>query len=253
MKKIFRTMTLIPLAGLLLTACQKSSIQDPGSNEEIAGAANGGQKGGPAPIRVKTVTTGNDVRTYTYDASWRQLGSTSTMYNTIVYDYVSSSLIKYSIYYNSGPLAGSSDLELNSKNLMIKQISPGLTGNYLYNNKKQLISHEVNWTGGDFGVTGYYYTNGNLTSMVNALNSLPNWSKSFTYYMDKPNSLSNDVFGESFRGVESKNLVKTMTSTINGTTSNESYEYEFDADGRVVKKITTKDGVLQPETLYTYY
>lgn len=257
MKKVF-VYTFICVSSLvLITSCSKTDLSNPSEEQQLAQSGNSPEAKGPpasAVVRVKTRTFNGDLRTYTYDASNRSLGSTSVSYNSVTYQYPDASHIHSIIKYPGGSIAGETDYELNSKGLISKATASTLQGFYTYNGKKQLIKHIVNFTNGDIATGDFTYTSGNLTSIQSLTNGSPSWNKTFTYYTNIDNVLSNEVFGESFTGAESKNLVKSMSFVINGgSTTTENYTYEFDAQGRVTKQKVVKNGVLQPDILYTYY
>lgn len=74
------------------------------------------------------------------------------------------------------------------------------------------------------------------------------------YYTDKTNTLTNDNYGRSFLGKSTKNLRKAEDwVTPNGDFSQQFF-YAFDAEGRVVKRVTTLNGEDTSDVrIYAYY
>jgi hypothetical protein len=125
---------------------------------------------------------------------------------------------------------------------------------YLLIIQKKQVESDFYESNGVTGNTTYTYVSGNLDKVtVESSNTSNITTVSFTYYPDKPNVFDNDVFGESFRGVGSKNLVKSRTVESNGVTGTTEYSYDFDLQGRVVKVRTTINGNPQPDVSYSYY
>jgi hypothetical protein len=250
MKKIFIHPMSMLLSILFLAACTKNQL--PVLEEEIAGASNNAKK--PASISlVKTKVQGNDTRTFSYDGKKRLVSSVSTQFNSMFYEYIGKNTVKNSLYYPGGGLAGQTTYTLNNTGLAVTYTAPGIQGSITYNNQKQVTKKEVFFMGGDFSKSDYTYVNDNITQIQNTYNGEPGWSKTFTYYLDKPNTFGNDAYGQTYLGVESKNLLKSMVFIFQGGSVTENYSYEFDEQGRVSKMTTVQNGVLQPDTFFTYY
>jgi hypothetical protein len=253
MKKIFTGASTFLFGLLLFSSCSKTDLTNSSPAEESV-QANAKPPAETSTIRVKTKSMGNDIRTYTYDASGRSLGSTSIVFNSIVYEYPDASHINYTLKYPGGTIASLVVFDLNNKGLVAKANASTLQGFYTYNNKKQLIKHEVNFDNGDVAVGTFTYAGGNLDKVVSVYNGALSWSKTFSYYGNLDNVLGNEEIGESFLGADNKNLLKSSVFTIaGGSTTTENYSYEFDAQGRVSKTMTVKNGVAQPDIIYTYY
>lgn len=258
MKKSINQIAIALLSIFLFIACKKNEVLKPSAAEEIAVAGNA-KKPQPVISKVHTRTTGNDVRTYTYDGMGRQLQSQSSVTNTSVYEY-DGSLVDHKLYYPGGTLSGTTVGQLNSNGLLTTYTSTNangtfaLSGTYSYNAQGQQTGQEVSFVNGDHAVGTFQFQSGNLVDIKSHLNGALSWTKSFTYYGNKVNTLNNEAFGQPYYGTSSKNLVKSMVFTITGgATTTENYDYEFDSQGRVAKVKTVKNGAQQPDILYTYY
>lgn len=247
MKKYFIPVLIAMSA--IISSCQKDMLDDQPLSEEIATAANAA-KPAESPVRVKTKTTGTDIRTYTYNTDGWLVESASNETNTATYSY-SGNTINYSIFYPGGALAMSAIHELNGIGLVTKTTTSSLTGYYTYNLYNQMLTHDVYFANGDVVKGSYYYSDGDLDSIVTTMNGGTYWSKTFTY-INKANLLNNEVFGQGYFGPESKHLVKSMSTIVGGNVTTETYNYKI-MQGKVVKVETIKNGVAQPETYYTYY
>jgi hypothetical protein len=261
MKKILNQITIVLTGLLLFTACKKTELAKPQSpaEEESEVTDYNAKKPQPAISKVHTRTAGNDVRTYTYDNMGRQTQSSSTANNSIVYEY-DGSLVDYWIYYPGGTLAGSTVGQLNNNGLLTSYTSTNpngtfaLSGIYTYNASRQQTGQEVNFSNGDQAIGTFTFQSDNLVSAESHVNGSLSWTKTHTYYLNKQNTLSNEAFGQPYYGTSSKNLVKsTVFTIIGGATTTEEFKYEFDPQGRVTKVKTTKNGVQQPDIIYTYY
>lgn len=246
MKQILLKTTIILSGILFFVACSKENSMPSPVQDEMAAQAS--QKGKP-PIqltRIKTRTIGSIVQTYTYDATGRSLGYTGSA--SLTYEYPDATHVT-EIPQSSGIVHH----ELNNKGLAIKSIvSYGQIFN-TYNAKKQLETQTIKDNSGALQTITFTYVNGNVDKITSVNNfGSADSPQTFTYY-DKLNVLDNDVFGESFRGVGSKDLVKTRTIEIVGTVYVEYYTYEFDSQGRVTKVKRDVNGTPEDDILYTYY
>jgi hypothetical protein len=89
----------------------------------------------------------------------------------------------------------------------------------------------------------YYYTNGNLDSVKRSFTNggAPNIQTDYydQYYLDVPNTLGNDNYGQSYLGKSSKNMLKAardIGTSGGGVQPTTTYDYEFDELGRVIKQ-----------------
>jgi hypothetical protein len=144
--------------------------------------------------------------------------------------------------------------DLNKKGLIEKGTNANEIDYYKYNSKNQLIERFIQGHDGDFDVLTYIYDkDGNLDTLKTGPVGIIASYQTFTYYTDKPNVLNHETFGEGFRGVESKNLVKSIVLHSPNNTSVTDKTYSFDAMGRVAKVSTTHNGNSLPDVSYTYY
>jgi YD repeat-containing protein len=246
-KNLFKTAIMLSTV-VFFAACQKEKTAT--GNNEISEQASA--KGRPQELtRIKTRTIDQDVRTYTYDAAGRSLGYTSN-YGNLTYEYPDATHVIET--------PSASDVmshELNSKGLVIKSVVGAniFQDFYTYNGKKQLTQLFVQDNGGNASIITYTYVNGNLDNQQTTYDGSPSSDVSYTYFTDKANVLDNDVFGESFRGVGSKNLVKSSTTHFEGisTTYVMDYSYVFDPQGRVIKVMRSQNGLALSDINYTYY
>jgi len=100
-------------------------------------------------------------------------------------------------------------------------------------------------------ITTYIYTNGNKTSSTYTEGTYTSLV-TYEYYLDKENTLSDEhLFGMSYRGKSSKNLIKKETYPPSNT-SFTAYTYDYDQDNYVTKLTNTyNDGTTYWET-YSY-
>ncbi len=101
----------------------------------------------------------------------------------------------------------------------------------------------------------------NKASAISAVGSNSVISYTYTYYMDKYNTIAAGSWGGedlnfvniglSFLGKGSKNLVKTLTTTDSSGSTTITYSYEYDSRGRVTAQTWTKDGDTWKK-IYTY-
>ena len=240
------SIALILITGIVFFAACKKENSDLGSqSEEIAtGKAN---KPAP-PTRVKTETSGASVKTYTYNADFNSNG------------WLAGSLSK-NYYYPDGShiIEGGTNIlethyDVNKKGLIEKSTNSNDIAYYKYNSRNQLIERFIQ-SGGDVDVLTYIYNkDGNLDTLkMGPSTDIIASYQTFTYYTDKANILNNETFGEGFRGVESKNLVKSIIMHGNNFTGTTNKTYSFDAMGRVAKVSSTYNGTPLPDVSYTYY
>ena len=250
MKKIANQIPLILLSVFFFTACKKSDLPEaPQPIGEIATV----KPQATVISRVKSRKIGTEITNFTYDGYGRQNQASSNENNSYIYQNGNSS-IKATVYLNNGILYQQYLYLLNSKGLAEKKDGGGYYTNYTYNAKKNLVN-ELTVTG-DGATTEviYTYSQGNITEIKTFYGNIHSQTRTFTYYTDKINSLDNEAFGQSYLGLASKNLVKSMilTSAAGVVLNTQTYEYEFDGQGRVVKKKKFYNGSAWPDELYTY-
>lgn len=183
--------------------------------------------GGLAKVKTYTLATTNGTPvtyTYTYNSDGK-LASELTDVNSGVY------------YSYSGNKITTTDLNgdtlfvytTNSDGYIVIGVDPANTYTYEYNADWNMTNNNGNMaTWGD----------GNRLTANNGVNV-------YTYYTDKTNTVGNENKGQKYFGVDSKNLVHTLTFSNFSTTT---YTYEFDTQNRVTKRLSSNT----TET-YTYY
>ena len=100
----------------------------------------------------------------------------------------------------------------------------------------------------------FFYNNENCDSIRFMANGQHILTIVKEYYLDKPNALKDEAFGNPHYGKSSRNMIKTETY-INPGNSPEpctNFNYEYDSMGRVSKEITSKGNNISIG-LYTYY
>lgn len=184
---------------------------------------------------VKTMTEDSTTTTYTYDADNRIIKSQSTNGHTANVTYTNNTVTITSTN-------GVNTYQLNSNGQATSATVNGNITNFVYNTDGKLI-REV---GSD--TIAYVWTNGNMTQLQTSFGAVLN----HTYYNTGANTLTNANFGMAYINSSSANLLKsTCGATCDITTE---YTYEFDAAGRVAKRVeTSMPGGNSNTTTYTYY
>jgi len=83
----------------------------------------------------------------------------------------------------------------------------------------------------------FTYQNGNLSSVIYSGTTPYNYT--YTYLMDKPNTLGNQNVGIYYLGKDNANLKNTYTNTYGSSTTTYYNSYIFNSDGTVQKLTTT--------------
>lgn len=145
-------------------------------------------------------------------------------------------------------------VQFNSTGLAISEVDSttgsSTSGNTLY------YSYDANGYRTSITAPSYTenitYQNGNMVTAIysGAISS----SYTYTYYMDKPNTLGNQNFGIYFIGKDNANLRKSYTYTNGTNTTTYNYTYDFNADGTVQKQtITMTPSTGSPTTTWQTY
>lgn len=170
------------------------------------------------PVEVYTYTHSSGTITYT-NKSGREQGS----YTINANGRVTTSNITY--YNGPDPTTATS----------------GLMTSYEYNASGYLTKRTVTSASasGSFTTTyTYIWTNGNISNEISVSQSGSTSNTAYTYYTDKSNAFSSLTSLTEFTGPDSKNLVKASSDLSSGSLQ-ESYTYEFDANGKPIKTIVT--------------
>jgi hypothetical protein len=209
----------------------------------------------PGLTRMKTQTSGATIYTYFYDSQGRAVKMENSNGSRKEYEYAAGKVTRK--YYNtSGVYQYSIIEELNADGYTFHSTysnQPTWEYLYTYNPDKTMTKQIVNANGTI--VKDYFWSNGNLDSVrLSSQNGTWNYTSVMTYYTDKANGLSDDVFGEQYWGKNSKNLLKSSVNHFpDGSSSiKNDYTYEFDGGGKVTKETITSDNGNIYITLNTY-
>ena len=228
---------LIPLfiGFLLLAACKKDDQKAPSP---------------PSIPKIRTVSSGNDLRTYTYDSKGRVTRIVYSLYGRDEYAY-SGSTVTRKFYDLADTVASTMIYTLDANGRATGYTSPASTYDvitYSYNGDGQLSAYHItrtivaepvrNW---DYA---YHYTNRNLDSIVITYTDGGSPAVSYEYYdeyyTDKISTIGNDNYGQSFLGSGSKNPVKAARDIGHDSQGNypqTTYQYEFDSLNRITKQL----------------
>jgi len=98
----------------------------------------------------------------------------------------------------------------------------------------------------------FSYQNGNLSTTIYSGTTPNNYS--YTYLMDKPNTLGNQNVGIYYLGKDNANLKNSYTYTSGTSTTTYNYSYIFNSDGTVQKlTITMVPSTGTPSTSWIAY
>jgi hypothetical protein len=247
MKKIFHSLSVLLVGATLFTACKKTETLTPVQPAAEAESLMAKGQPGSSVTRIKTKTQSGLLKTYSYDAQWRASEITGPV--PIHFEYPDATHIN-ELNWND-----STYYTLNNKGLVATVSTKMYNKTCTYNSKNQLINESSVYNGGSVITMDHIYLGGNLDHTNYYLDGTLTYIFSYTYY-SKANVLDNDVFGQSFKGAGSKNMVKTMRFSIASNPDSyytNTYEYVFDALGRVIKVMENEAGTQQPDIIYTYY
>ena len=210
----------------------------------------------PASLtRIKKQTSGGDISTYSYDSQGKAVKVENSDGSKKEYEYATGKVTR-KYFTTAGVYQDSNIEELNADGYTVRSTrssQPAWESVYTYNADKTLakqISKSNSVT-----VLDYFWNNGNLDSIrFSSQNGTWNYTHVMTYYTDKPNGLSDDIFGEQYWGKNSKNLLKSNVNHFPDGSSSVKYDftYEFDNQGRVTKETSTSDNGNVYITLNTY-
>jgi len=246
MKKIFHSLSVLLVGAILFTACKKTETQAPVQPATAESLMAKGQPGSSV-TRIKTKTQGGLLKNYSYDAQWRAQEITGSV--PIHFEYPDATHVN-ELNWND-----STYYILNSKGLVGTTTTKQYTKTSTYNSKNQLINESSVYNSGGIITIDYIYVGGNLDHTNYYQNGTLTYIFSYTYF-SKANVLDNDVFGQSFKGIGSKNMLKTMKVSVAADPSIfyiNTYDYVYDALGRVIKVMEVEAGTPQADIIYTYY
>jgi len=248
-----RNNPLIPLfiGFLLMAACKKDDQKAPS----------------PPPIpKIRTVSSGNDLRTYTYDSKGRVTRIVYSLYGRDEYAY-SGSTVTRKFYDLADTVTSVMVYILDANGRATGYTSPSSTSDvitYTYNADGQLSTGnthrtlagepERNWH------YTYHYTNKNLDSIVITYTDGGSPTASYTYYdeyyTDKVSTIGNDNYGLSFLGAGSRNppkVARDIGHDSQGNYPQTTYQYEYDSLNRITQQLHYWGSSSFPPVSFTYY
>ncbi len=211
----------------------------------------------PKPILVKSFQKiGDTCVTYcTYDDKQRLLSAIQCSI-TESFEYYTDSIIYTRM------VAGSMDYQyiyyLNADGLATRYKRIGNNGSetfysftYDVNRYKTYMVQEEDTS----NYKTYSINNGNVVYETSQSPiSTGNYAITSIYFTDKTNTLSNDNYGRSFLGKSTKNLRKAEDWVTPSGNFSQQFFYAYDAEGRVVKRVTTLNGEDTSDVrIYSYY
>jgi hypothetical protein len=237
---------LVLIVVSFFVSCKKESTNQPPANP-------GG--GSTTVSKIKEWTNNSGMTTYTYDASGRctQYLYSSGAKNT--FEFLSNKIIQRQ-FNNAGINDFTREYEVGANGLVSKETrpnDPNFDAVFIYNSDKQVVK-KIYHQNGSTQTVDYFFSNGNCDSARFSTNNIWSSTTRFTYYTDKPNTISNDAFGMQFFGKDSKNLLKSEQYVYSdGTQVGPIVRvYEFDAAGKVIKQ-TSQSGANINITYISYY
>jgi YD repeat-containing protein len=243
MKKFL--LTLLPAISLFL-ACKKN-------NNDITPSPPGN---GINTAKIKTEAYGAIITTHTYDAQGRVVKEERSNGSKTEYEYLPG-IVNEKSYDNAGVLLNTYTNEINTDGLRTRTTrsnNPGYEELCLYNPDKTLAK-TISKNGGNNQALDFFYGNGNVDSIRFTTNGAWGLTVIYTHYTDKPNMLAYENYGYNLLyGKDDKNMLKSVIYKYpDGTTNTPSnYSYEYDAQGRVIKRTSTRGNDIEI-SLYTYY
>ncbi len=202
-----------------------------------------------AKTRIKTKFDKDHTSYYLYDANGRQIKSyyvdDNSYYSTM--EYLSNNQIVEKNYHGD-TLRDSRKYTLNEKGYVVYTES-------LDNKTIDTTYYDVNGFHKFTNNDQLTIENGNLMKRIYTPENTNNESviETYTYYMDKLNTIGLKNEGEIYWGKDSKNLIKTEKAYGAYGDYSATYTYEFDTKGRVSKKMTKNESTGNIYTSsYTY-
>jgi len=221
-------------------------------NNDTVSPGGPGISGG-STARLKTSSDDYGTTTYEHDSKGRVVKETYPNGGHDEYIYTANT-VTINEYGPGNNLVAVGTYELNADGLTTKKSwsdTPNGFTEYLYNPDKT-TSKKISTYNGNTSVFDYFYTNGNLDSTRIKYNGTWNSTIIPSYY-DKADGLGEDIFGVTFYGKTNKKLLKSeFTRTKDGDEYTFNYTYDFDSNGRVIKR-TSQNGQNINITYYTYY
>jgi len=214
--KAFHSFTVLIIVSFIFAACKKDSTSTGGNGSDIFSTCR---------LTERTDSTQNKTE-YQYDSKGRlayriYINSVGDTTGIDTFNYVGSTMVGR---------AGTFDL--NSNGDAIKMHYDPIILDLTYNDQGQLTSI-ADVTNG-FHST-YTWKDGNM--VTETATSTTTVTIENTYYMDKVNIFALTDRLQSFTGAQNKNLLKSVKETNGRNVTVTNYTYEFDAQGKVTRRI----------------
>lgn len=228
-----------------IAACNKKS--------GIGTGGNNGNNNGNRGLRVKS----DGFYTYEYDEKGRVKLMTSSIGIRKFY-YADSAMTEVE-YLLTGNIADINIYKLNTDGLMyFRQIGFETGNNYstfFYSASRELMKQVDTLLLAPGKITHQYYRTGNRIDSIKKVYNNTTETRIFEYYPDRINTITNESTGKSYLGVSSSNPVKRELRRLNANMAVVvlSYTYEYDAQNRISKRITTFPNSPNEERVITYY
>ena len=220
----------------------------------------------PSIPKIRTVSSGNDLRTYTYDSKGRVSRIVYSLYGRDEYSYSGNTVTRK--FYDLADTITSAMVYTLDANGRVAGITSSPSSNdvnaYSYNGDGQLSAYNITRTipGDPVRIWNYvyHYTSKNLDSIVTTYTDGGGPAFSYTYYdeyyTDKISTIGNDNYGLSFLGSGSKNPVKTARDIghdSQGYYPQTTYQYEYDSLNRITKQLHHWGSSSFAPISFTYY
>jgi hypothetical protein len=241
------------IAIILFAACKKSSTTDIVTPPVIVL--------GP---KIKTdSSTRNGVNKYTYDAQGRVIVANYGLPNREEYSY-STNTVSTKYYNAQGNVDGTQLFDLNSDGLITTSTLTAPPPSYVkevykYNVDKQLATKFLSVPGiTNASVDSNFYTGKNIDSIHRSYSANNDLTYLYyTYYTDKLNTIGvknsgNLYYAEPFYNAVKQIQYRLKTNNVYNTIIQD-FSYSYDAEGRIIKRVTLQNGNPYNENYYTYY
>jgi hypothetical protein len=161
-------------------------------------------------------------------------------------------------WYQNGSLIPDTSytIHLNNQGLMNTGNLWGYDESATFDAQQQRTFSYFNWKDGfNFDSTFYFWSNGNIDSLVNKSHQLGFWqSKRYTYYPATINTISPVYWGRTYFGTQNINLRSKEEIFENGNWRTQfTYTYEFDSLNRATMSVARGSSGNMDTTFYTYY
>jgi hypothetical protein len=209
--------------------------------------------------RIKKITNldNKSYSEYSYTRNGRIARIVSSTGTNSTYEYFNDTIIKITKYIKGAPVRDT--IILNKRGLAeisTEGNSRTVVSQIEYDREGFMTNQTLSSQGMVAGTSKSIIRDGNVVSNVfTAVNNVSVTPTYYTFYTDKPNTISKENMGMDFYGKTSKNLIKeSMQVAVNGDTIRHLNKYEFDSEGRVKLKVSYNPKLIPTDsTLYEYY